>query len=553
MRLFALSLFGALACGTAAVACPALNMSQGADSIGMGELATPRSVMVTAGGENRLDQCGLGVLGFGQFRSAPDYSFVVTGDTGSDLVLAVTSDCDAAMLVNTADGQWHFNDDANGNLDPRLTVPAGAALDGQVDVWVGTFAGGECAATLNIAQAGAAMPVAPPTVTAPAAGGLAMAAPSTMPAPLPMPPAAPAPATPNFSLGGTTAAPAVPAPATPNFSLGGTTIAPVPQVPAPIVPQPQVPTPAQVPQPIPVPQPVPQPIPLPAPTPVPAAICPNPNMVGPSLTLVGAQLLQPQAYIAQAGGPHDLSNCPGLNAWGTATEAPSFTLYLSQMDGYTLTTDIASDCDPTLLMRDAFGQWHFNDDTNGLQPQLVLNGATLNGRVDIWVGGFGSSACQGSITFRTASVAPPPPTGGAVVGGCPNPNMQGVPVQTTGSALYSPTDYYTTAAGSQQLSACGLPVYSNGYFNAQPSFTFFLSGMQEYGRLEIEGEASCDTVLLVRTPDGQWYLDDDSNGNLNPRVDISNGFMLNGRVDVWVGTYSGTSCPATIEMETWYN
>jgi hypothetical protein len=537
MRLFALSLFGALACSTAAVACPAMNMSQGATSLGMDQLATPQSVSLMAGGDNRLDQCGLGMLGFGQFRSAPDYSFVVTGDTSRDVVLAVTSDCDAAMLVNTADGQWHFNDDANGNLDPRLTVPAGAPLDGQVDVWIGTFAGGECEATLNIAQAGVAMPVAPPTISAPAAGGLALAAPpATMPAPLPVPPAAPAPGTPSFSL-------------------GGTTTAPVPQAPAPIVPQPQAPMPAQVPQPIPVPQPMPMPVPqpIPVPTPVPAAICPNPNMVGPSLTLVGAQLLQPQAYMASVGGPHDLSNCPGLDAWGTATEAPSFTLYLSQMDGYTLTTDIASDCDPVLLMRDAFGQWHFNDDTNGLQPQLALNGSSLNGRVDIWVGGFGSSACQGSITFRTASMAPPVMPGGPVVGGCPNPNLQGVPVQTTGSALYSPTDYFTTAAGSQQLNTCGLPVFSSGYFNAQPNFSFFLSGMQEYGRLEIEGEASCDTVLLVRTPDGQWFLDDDSNGNFNPRLDLTNTFMLNGRVDVWVGSYSGTSCPATIELETWHS
>lgn len=514
MRLFALSLFGALVCSTAAVACPAINMSQGATSLGMDLLATPQSVALTAGGDNRLDQCGLGVLGFGQFRSAPDYSFVVTGDISRDVVLAVTSDCDAAMLVNTADGQWHFNDDANGNLDPRLTVAAGTPLDGQVDVWIGTFAGGACDATLNIAQAGVAMPVAPPTRTAPLAGGLAMAGPpSTMPAPLPT---------------------------TPGFSLGGTTTAPVPMAP-------QAPMPVQSPQPIPVPMPVP------VPPPVPVSICPNPNIVGPSLTLAGAQLLQPQAYMATVGGPHDVSNCPGLDALGSVTEAPSFTLYLSQMDGYMLTTDIVSDCDATLLLRDAFGQWHFNDDTNGFQPQLALNGSALNGRVDIWVGGFAGSACQGSITFRTAYMAPPPPPGGQVVGGCPNPNMQGVPVQNTGSALYSPTDYFTTASGTQQLSACGLPVFSSGYFNAQPNFSFFLSGMQEYGRLEIEGEASCDTVLLVRTPDGQWFLDDDSNGNLNPRLDLTNTFMLNGRVDVWVGSYSGAACPATIELETWHS
>jgi hypothetical protein len=71
--------------------------------------------------------------------------------------------------------------------------------------------------------------------------------------------------------------------------------------------------------------------------------------------------------------------------------------------------------------------------------------------------------------------------------------------------------------------------------------------------LEIQGEASCDTVLLVRTPDGMWHFDDDSNGGLNPMLNLGNTAMLNGRVDVWVGTYGLESCAATIEMETWAN
>jgi hypothetical protein len=57
--------------------------------------------------------------------------------------------------------------------------------------------------------------------------------------------------------------------------------------------------------------------------------------------------------------------------------------------------------------------------------------------------------------------------------------------------------------------------------------------------------------MLVRTPDGQWHYDDDFNGNLNPRINLTNTVALNGRVDVWVGTYGGTTCPATIELETW--
>jgi hypothetical protein len=60
----------------------------------------------------------------------------------------VDSQCDPALLVNTADGQWLFNDDAKG-LNPGLLVSDAMALQGRVNVWVGTFAGGECAATLR--------------------------------------------------------------------------------------------------------------------------------------------------------------------------------------------------------------------------------------------------------------------------------------------------------------------------------------------------------------------------------------------------------------------
>ncbi len=541
MRLFVLSLFGALTCSTAAIACPALNMSQGATTFGMDQLGAPQSVSLTAGGENQLDQCGLGMLGFGQFRSAPDYSFVVSGGAAQDVVLAVTSECDATMLVNTADGQWHFNDDANGNLDPRLVVPAGAALDGQVDVWLGTFNGGECAATLNIAQAGVEMPVAPPmAVEQPSGDALALVTPP--------------PAMPSFP------APVIP---TPEAPVQTQTPQPVPVQPVPApqfvpAPQPVVPPPQPVPAPQaivpPQPVPVPAPIPVPPPAPVPAAVCPNPNIVGPSLTLTGGQLMSPQAYVAQVGGQHEVSNCAGIDGWGYANEAPSFTLFMSQMNGYTFSAETTTECDPTLIIRDAYGQWYFNDDgPNGLQPRLEIDGNSLNGRVDIWVGAFGNSACQGTITFRTVSAAPAPQPPVTPVGGCPNPGMQGIPVQTTGQALYSPTDYALVAGGPTDLSTCGLPVSGWGWFSAQPSYSFFLSGMQEYGRLEIEGESTCDTVMLVRTPNGSWYFDDDSNGNLNPLINLTDTFGLNGRLDVWMGSYNGTTCNASIELETWYN
>ena len=261
-----------------------------------------------------------------------------------------------------------------------------------------------------------------------------------------------------------------------------------------------------------------------------------------------------QAYVAQIGGQHEIDSCPGINGYGYADEAPSFTLYMSQMDGYEFTAETASDCDPTMIIRDAYGQWYFNDDgPSGLQPRLVVNGSQLNGRVDIWVGGFGGGACQGTIVFRTAAATMPSATG-ASMQGCPNPSLRGMAVTTSGSILYTPANYTVLAGGTQDVGLCGLPIFASGYFQAQPNLSFFLSGMEGHGRLEIQGQSSCDTVLLVRTPSGEWYFDDDSNGNLNPMLDLYNTARLNGRLDVWVGTYSASgNCQAVIEMETWNN
>ena len=41
--------------------------------------------------------------------------------------------------------------------------------------------------------------------------------------------------------------------------------------------------------------------------------------------------------------------------------------------------------------------------------------------------------------------------------------------------------------------------------------------------------------------------------SLQPLLNIPSSANLNGRLDLWVGTYNGSYCPATVELETWYN
>lgn len=55
--------------------------------------------------------------------------------------------------------------------------------------------------------------------------------------------------------------------------------------------------------------------------------------------------------------------------------------------------------------------------------------------------------------------------------------------------------------------------------------------------LAFRTNSSVDTTLVVNAPDGRWYCDDDSNGNLNARVLFNS--PRSGTYDVWVGTYNG--------------
>ncbi len=132
------------------------------------------------------------------------------------------------------------------------------------------------------------------------------------------------------------------------------------------------------------------------------------------------------------------------------------------------------------------------------------------------------------------------------------PAYQNVGVQTgytTGQDLYSPNSYSVQAGGNQSLRNCGWN--HSGYVISRPDFEFQIDGLHQYGRLEIRAIGNCDTVLLVNDAQGNWYFDDDSYGNLNPAINLYR--PASGVYDIWVGTYGTSICPATLQMETWYN
>jgi hypothetical protein len=59
-------------------------------------------------------------------------------------------------------------------------------------------------------------------------------------------------------------------------------------------------------------------------------------------------------------------------------------------------------------------------------------------------------------------------------------------------------------------------------------------------------EGSEDTTLLINTPNGRWYCDDDSGGGFDPRIQITN--PQSGRYDIWVGAYGDEMVQSTLKI-----
>lgn len=152
MRKLLMAVAALIGLTVAAEACPDFNQWGDSYRASGSQLRQARSFDVVAGGENYIWNCpnvrpGTD-QGAGYFTTAPDFTFELSGMNGLQLVISVVSRCDSALLVNTASANWYYDDDDNGNLDPRIVLTRPA--NGYLDVWVGTYDGEYCDATLYL-------------------------------------------------------------------------------------------------------------------------------------------------------------------------------------------------------------------------------------------------------------------------------------------------------------------------------------------------------------------------------------------------------------------
>ena len=132
--------------GPAAVARGELDPSGspyfGSASLSAGFTPDPHTATVVAGGSVDASYLGGGCVGFA--APAPDFRLNWSGSSNELRIYfeADEGEGDPTIIVNAPDGSWTCNDDADSDTRNPMVV-VGNPLEGQYDIWVGSYERGE--------------------------------------------------------------------------------------------------------------------------------------------------------------------------------------------------------------------------------------------------------------------------------------------------------------------------------------------------------------------------------------------------------------------------
>lgn len=132
-----------------------------------------------------------------------------------------------------------------------------------------------------------------------------------------------------------------------------------------------------------------------------AYACPEIAQTGQALADTSDEACSPRAHAVIAGGGVDLWACGSVPGTGHVATAPDFELSFSGNGaGRALEFRVVAGCDAVLLVNDARGGWHFNDDDSGSNLRIHLPAAP-EGLYDIWIGTFGPATCNAELIVET--------------------------------------------------------------------------------------------------------------------------------------------------------
>lgn len=116
-------------------------------------------------------------------------------------------------------------------------------------------------------------------------------------------------------------------------------------------------------------------------------------------------------------------------------------------------------------------------------------------------------------------------------------------IQLNAGFLPDPYTRRITAGGGFDIARC----FGGGWFGwvaRKPDFDLYWNGSS--AQLSIMVDSNVDTVLLINSPDGSWWYNDDISAN-DLRSGITFDWPQAGLYDIWIGTYNRASgVPGTL-------
>ena len=217
----------------------------------------------------------------------------------------------------------------------------------------------------------------------------------------------------------------------------------------------------------------------------------------------------------------------GDNCLGYAASDPDFLIELTG-EFNRITFLVASADDTTLIMNLPNGSWACNDDTNGLNPALVLHNAPP-GSYRLWIGSYSADTYDESVLYISQAAPDSLPTTATGPDPARDP-LYGEMTLTPGFAP-SPFSIQITGGGRNPVADHIAGEQCRGYVAEAPDFSIYLSDV--FDEIWFALYSPADMTLLVNAADGSWHCSDDHLGT-NPGIAFR--FALTGLYDIWVGS-----------------
>lgn len=241
------------------------------------------------------------------------------------------------------------------------------------------------------------------------------------------------------------------------------------------------------------------------------------------LPLSGPSSVTTRAGIA--GGLVD-AHTLGNNCRGFIPAAPH--LVLSATDYRRVVLVTAGTHDLTMVVRDASGIFHCDDDSGGsMQPRVE---ATLSpGNHQVWIGTYrANDSSTFTLSVQTQAGGATAPFGvGLSPQGQPTVSVLDLNRVSTTTSLRG--SVYGTVSASAVSPSC------RGYLTSAPQLRLVTRTPR---RVSITATSSTDLTMLARGSGGDVLCADDSNGSTNPTIEAD---IAAGETTVWIGSYGGSS------------